>query len=277
MRLLSSGDTNTKMKKSNGRGYLLFGLSLAPASESGYNLCAGSTASCRAGCVLWWAGRSKMPSVRRARIRKARRLFEHRRAFVDELTADASLAVRQAKRKDLECVIRLNVASDQVWEVIAPELFNRERFPVQWYDYTKLWRRRPPANYHLTYSFSEATTTDDALVKLRAGSNVAIVFDTIYNPSHGNVGALPERWNRFKVVDGDYAHGDLRLPDLDGRGVVIGLRGKGGIAKVSDMIRGGFALPVPDGVAARYGIDAARTTSGQWIRDLSAVPMTISA
>ena len=52
-------------------------------------------------------------------------------------------------------------------------------FPdVQFYDYTKNWKRfekQLPANYHLTFSRSE-TNHDKAMELLNSGINVAIIF-----------------------------------------------------------------------------------------------------
>jgi hypothetical protein len=95
-----------------------------------------------------------------------------------------------------------------------------EHFPnVQFYDYTK-WpshlRQDLPANYHLTFSRSELTTSEDIKREIDAGRNVAVVFD-----------AVPDTWEGLPVIDGDA--NDLRF--LDPTGVIVGLKAKGAAKK----------------------------------------------
>jgi hypothetical protein len=89
---------------------------------------------------------------------------------------------------------------------------------VQFYDYTKLpkphLRVRP--NYAITFSHTGYNIAD-CLSALSNGVNVAVAFAIKKGQP------LPETWNGYPVVDGD-TH-DLRF--LDGRAVVVGLRGKG--------------------------------------------------
>ena len=79
---------------------------------------------------------------------------------------------------------------------------------------------------------------------MRRGGNVAQVFDVDYHPQSGRIGDLPEsiriQGRHWPVVDGD-KH-DIRLPSIDGRGVVIGLRLKGTNAAKSRARRNGFAI-----------------------------------
>jgi hypothetical protein len=85
---------------------------------------------------------------------------------------------------------------------------------IQFYDYTKNLKRALKylgTDYHLTFSRSE-TNDDECLEYLRAGGQVAVVFDK-----------LPDTWHGFKVIDGD--DDDLRYLDMGG--VVIGLKAKG--------------------------------------------------
>ena len=80
MKLLS---TNTKLEKipNAKKRYLVRGLSMAPHTMSGRNLCPWA-AGCAAVCVLWFAGRTVMQSVRDAMIRRAKLFFE---AYSDPL------------------------------------------------------------------------------------------------------------------------------------------------------------------------------------------------
>lgn len=244
---------NTKLDKIPGVAtrYLVRGLSMAPHTLSGRNMCPWAGA-CKAACVLWFAGRTVMANVRRAMIRRAKWFWGDRETFLSALCREIESLVRAANKIGAVPVVRLNVASDIVWERVAPVIF--ERFPnVVFYDYTKApHKARPvtPANYTLSHSFHERTTFADVSAVLSAGRNMVVVFDSIYNPRSRNgrkFGALPESVTfvgndgatlTVPVVDGD-AH-DVRIPALDGRGVVVALRGKGGRARVADAVGEGF-------------------------------------
>lgn len=253
MKLLS---TNTKLEKVPGSetSYLVRGLSLAPHLQSGRNTCPWAGA-CAAVCVLWFAGRTVMANVRDAMIRRTRLFFDDREAFSAQLVREVSALVRSAAKAGAVPVVRLNVASDIVWERILPQLF--DLFPgVKWYDYTKApfsARRELPQNYSLTHSVHERSRFDDLTAALDAGRNLAVVFDASYNPSRGRFGKLPGlallrsadgRTRAVEVVDGD--RHDVRIPDLDGRGVIIGLRGKGGRRNVAAAVAAGFAHEAGD-------------------------------
>jgi hypothetical protein len=75
---------------------------------------------------------------------------------------------------------------------------------------------------------------------------VAVVFDVDYYPAVGRIGKLPKTWTIGKhtapVIDGD-KH-DVRLPTVDGRGVVVGLRLKGTNKAKARARHQRFALPV---------------------------------
>lgn len=209
--VLSDGDDNTKLRKSNraDAGYLTFGLSLAPAWSSGYNVCSHAT-TCADTCIFY-AGRARFPQVQDARIARTRLLFEKRAIFLAMLEANIDAAQRKAERRGLVLAVRLNVFSDRPWERTAPELF--ANFPrVQFYDYTKVPGRNPPSNYDLTFSRSESNEAD-CLAEFGRGLNVAVVF----------AGDKPALWHGIPVVSGDA--NDLRF--LDPRGVVIGLKARG--------------------------------------------------
>jgi hypothetical protein len=253
MQLLSSGDTNTKLRKSNGKGFLVFGLSLRPAQGSGYDVCPMS-GRCEQACVLEFAGRSVTAPVRAARNRKTKLYFEHRQQFMSMLIDDLAIAQRQSDRKNLNCAVRLNVASDLPWEINHRELFD-EFQSITYYDYTKIYRRfsrQIPHNYHITYSYSETTDPAIAAKLLDSGCNVAVVFDTVYKPQQHIIGNLPDTFiiggKSYRVIDGD-VH-DIRLPMFDGTGVIVGLRGKGGRANVVQGVADGFIQLTKGGIAS---------------------------
>ena len=252
MKLLSTGDSNFKLRKSNGKGFLVFGLSLRPAKGSGYNVCSMS-GKCEEACVLEYAGRSVTAPVREARNRKTKLYFENRPEFMSMLIADLQIAQRQADRKGLNCAVRLNVASDIPWEMNHPELF-AQFGRITFYDYTKIYKRfdrQIPSNYHITYSYSETTAPAIASKILDSGQNVAVVFDTVYKPQQKVIGDLPSTFTvngkTYKVIDGDLH--DMRVSLFDGASVVVGLRGKGGKRNVTAGVRSGFIQATIGGVS----------------------------
>src|SRR6266446_10606383 len=161
-RLLANGDTNTKMRKSNAfsKEYYTVGLSLSPARESGYEVCASRSPGCTKAC-LFTAGYGVYQPVKNARIAKTRLFFQDRLGFITRLKEELRLANRKAIRKGKILACRLNVVSDLPWEKLFPELFT-EFFDVVFYDYSKHVVRAKeydsgnfPNNYHITFSRSE--------------------------------------------------------------------------------------------------------------------------
>ena len=248
MSLLNSG--NSKTRKGEKKGFITYGLHLAPANLSGFNVCKDATAGCAAAC-LNTAGRGAMSSVQRARIKKTLLFFKDKQKFLADLWAEVAKSIKSAARKNMTPCFRLNLTSDLPWEKIK---FNGqtvfEAFPeVTFYDYTKSIERMTafvnsqtapqtwagnwkhvatggkdwPSNYHLTFSRSE-TNGAIALAFLRSGGNVAMVFRK----------SLPATYFGHDVVDGDET--DLRF--LDGSGKIIGLKEKG-LAKQDET---GFVL-----------------------------------
>jgi hypothetical protein len=216
MKLLSVG--NTKTMKGEARGYLTFILHLAPASLSGFNVCPGSSAGCRAAC-LNTSGRGKMNMVQAARVRKTQWFFNDRDSFMAQLLKDIRQGYLSAVRQGFVPVYRLNGTSDIRWEHISCMVGDTEvdnvmlAFPtLQFYDYTKLSNRKNlPANYHLTFSQSENNQAKVAEA-FANGMNVATVFKNV-----------PDTYNGRPVICGD--NDDLRF--LDATGVYVGLTAKG--------------------------------------------------
>jgi len=214
--------TSKKIVKSKSIGVFSRVLYLAPASESGRNVCRFSTAGCRAACLGHSAGMMNMTTHKAARIRKTRLLFSSHDAFFDALHHDINATRRAADRAGMIPAVRPNGSSDLPWERMRDRdgatIF--EAHPdIKFYDYTKdptraLASLAPtwPANYQLT--LSRSGENDAACVAhLRAGGRVAVVFG----------GPLPSTWEGFPVIDGD-TH-DFRFDE--GQGVVIGLTPKG--------------------------------------------------
>lgn len=229
MMLLSTG--NPKTLKGQSVGYLTYILHLAPANLSGYNTCPKATTGCAAAC-LNTAGRGGMHKkgettnvIQKARIRKTKLFFEDRITFMNLLVKDMELGIKQAAKKGLVPVFRLNGTSDLSWEKYEV-LRNGQSytnifmaFPeVQFYDYSKILGRKVSTikNYQLTFSEADGNALD-TLNAIRAGYNVATVFGL------KKTEPMPEFWNGLPVFNGDES--DLRF--LDPKGVVVGLYAKG--------------------------------------------------
>jgi len=236
MKLLTTA--NTKIKKGEKLGFMTFGIHLAPAKLSGFNVCPNASAGCAAAC-LNTAGMGVHSSVQSARIAKTLFFFKEREKFMAQLVKEIGAAIRKAEKNGFKPCFRLNLTSDLAWEKIK---FNGktvfEHFPkVKFYDYCKVPARMSaflagelPKNYHLTFSRSESNA---AIVNsvLASGGNVAAVFR----------GALPSHWNGKRVVSGDES--DLRFKDP--KGVIVGLVEKGKAKKD----KSGFVLePMEGGV-----------------------------
>ena len=228
MKLLSTG--NPKVLKGQKQGYMTFILHLAPASVSGYNTCPKATTGCKASC-LNTAGRGGMFKkgentnvIQKARIRKTVMFFENRSIFMELLVKDIILGIKQAIKKDMVPVFRLNGTSDisfEKYSVIRSGVQYDNIFlafpEVTFYDYTKvLGRKVNLANYSLT--FSAADGNDNDVVKaISQGYNIATVFGV------KKTAPLPLSYLGMPVFNGDES--DLRF--LDPRGVIVGLYAKG--------------------------------------------------
>lgn len=228
---------SAKAAKAQSFGYLNAIQYMAPASTSGWNLCPQSTPECRAACLGWFSGQAAMVkteldlnSVRKSRIEKATRFMKDRKAYMRDVVKSIELIIKQAHKAGMLPAIRLNGSTDISWEGVACE---RDGVPyknlmlafpgVQFIDYTKnasRMSRQLPDNYDLTLSYT-GLNWDDCEKTLKAGKNVAVIFD-----------ALPESWRGFEVIDGD-TH-DLRHTDK--KGAIVGLLPKGSKAKKDQSI-----------------------------------------
>jgi hypothetical protein len=237
MKLLSVG--NPKTLKGESVGYMTYILHLAPAKLSGYEVCAKRTAGCTDAC-LNTAGRGGMFKrgettnvIQQARIRKTKMFFENREEFMQLLVKDIILAIKQAKRKGLIPVFRLNGTSDIAWEkyTIGESGLNIfQIFPgVQFYDYTKILGRKIKdiANYHLTFSAADGNDAD-VYAAIKQGYNIATVFGI------KKTLPMPETYMGLPVFNGDES--DLRF--LDPKSVIVGLYAKGKAKKdVSGFVK----------------------------------------
>lgn len=214
---LLSVNADSKTIKSNKAGFLTGILYLAPYDLSGVNLCPfAKVAQCHVAC-LNTAGRGGFDDrVKNARLRKAKLFNENRNEFMAQLIDDINKLQVEAKKKNLQPVIRLNGTSDIEWENIRIGEYNIfELFPqLQFYDYTKNPNRKDlPKNYDLTFSYSGV----ESFIKfnrqaLANNMRIATVFKI-----------LPAQFMGREVINGD--EHDARF--IEDKNVIIGLKAKG--------------------------------------------------
>jgi len=214
---LLSVDADTKTIKGREIGFLTGILYLAPYDLSGVNLCPfAKVAQCHVAC-LNTAGRGNFENVKSARLRKAKLFNDNKPEFFTQLIEDIHKLKAQAKKQNLQPVVRLNGTSDIEFENIkvAGEYTIFDLFPdLQFYDYTKNPNRKNlPANYDVTFSYSGV----DSFIKfnrqaLKNNMRIATVFKI-----------LPAQFLGREVINGD--EHDARF--IEDKNVIIGLKAKG--------------------------------------------------
>ena len=218
--------TNFKCKKGEGREVLTAVMHLAPSWESGFNTCAFAT-NCASVCIKY-TGQLVTNASLRARISKTLLLRLFPDAFIAQLRMELHQHIYLAGVKGMSPAVRLNGTSDVLWERHG----FMEDFPqVQFYDYTKvpLERRKPPANYHLTYSLSESPESLGwALAYLEAGHNAAAVFQSLDGKTRTTAkaaveGLIGKEWMGYPVVSGD--EDDIRFWDPPGHWIALYAKG----------------------------------------------------
>jgi hypothetical protein len=197
---------------------------LAPAKESGYQVCSHATRECKMGCLAT-SGHAGMDIssgkliIQNCRIKKTRLLFEQQDFFMAWMIAEIKRAMAKAKKDGFYFSVRLNGTSDIDWSHIYYGGLNIfETFPeTNFYDYTKNANKflNKPVNYHLTYSYTGRNWMEcEAL--LEAGNNVAVVFDV------KNEKDIPAMYKGYEVINGDIT--DYRIDDA--KGIIVGLKWK---------------------------------------------------
>ena len=224
-KLLGTPEVNPKVKKNLKEGLATFPLQLAPASLSGFNVCASSSESCRKMCLHFSGNPIYFSAKEKARHQRTQAFFKSRNLFLALLRKEIDTAVNWCKRKDLLCGFRLNTTSDIRWESVY---FSKNISVIDYiislgaipYDYTKHTnRKRVPEGYHLTHSWS-GDNEDKCIEAFDNGLNVAIPFSTSKHkelPTHFKLGQ-----KIVPVFDGDVS--DDRSSDPKGH--VVGLRWK---------------------------------------------------
>lgn len=243
--------SNSKLDKSTDYGHHNVGLSLAPNSSSGYDMCVGATPGCISNCIFS-SGKGKFSTVQAARIWRTRWLVEDPDSFMMALVMSIVRAEAEAKRLGLKLAVRPNVFSDVKWEEkripmtselmdwldsyhIHPDKTNWPTiitlFPlIQFYDYTKLhshdreiWEHNGhgnDGNYNLTFSASaENHEYNRRVIEYAVDYGYRIAMVATQDVSSNQ---LRDMWER-PVIDGDQH--DLRF--LDEEEVLVRLKPKG--------------------------------------------------
>ena len=221
--IAAGGDAKTT--KGNGDEFVTAIMYLKPFKTLGVNLCANAESAQCFGPCLNSAGRGRMDSVQKGRLRKTLWFIRDRESFMAQLVKDTESFVKWCNKKKVTPCIRPNGTSDIRFELI-PVYRKGIRFPnifaafpeVQFYDYTKLANRRNiPGNYHLVWSYSGANpkyAAQESFAKAN-GMNIAVVFR--------DKGGIPAVFLGLPTINGD--RDDLRF--LDPKGVVVALYAKG--------------------------------------------------
>lgn len=229
----SSAKTVKSKKVSHQYTYAIY---LAPAKQSGYNLCSYSTHECRLGCLVT-SGRAGMEikaglsKIHNCRVKKSRLFMENQDYFMAWMIAEIKRYKAKAEKDGFYFSVRLNATSDIDWDRViykGDTIF--EIFPdVAFYDYTKNSHKfyKMPANYHLTFSHTGYNWTN-CVALLKKGYNVAVVFNVKDEKD------LPKTWRGYKVINGDLT--DYRISD--GKGIIVGLKWKNiGDTEVNEQIK----------------------------------------
>ena len=219
-------------------GYRTGIMYLLPAKGSEIiNVCKHASPECIRVC-LNTAGRGQFNSTQLARLNRTILFTSYKHEFWYMLVKNIEALKRDAVRRGLIPVIRLNGLSDIPWEKVKIKgtqhdgLTIFQAYPeLIFYDYSKYpyhERETLPQNYHLTYSYSEKTTPEIFRDNLDNGRNVAVVFNVCEYDNKGKhfikcTCPLPNQWRGYDVISGDDS--DIRFNDP--QGVIVGLHAKG--------------------------------------------------
>ena len=251
---VASSSKIAKGLKYNEMTYILY---LAPAEQSGYNVCPGSTEECRTAC-LTESGHNRIDvkknAINKARIAKTKLFFEHREFFMSWLIIEITKAKIEADTKGYKFSVRINGTSDISLESFRLNGKNiLQIFPlIQFYDYTKVANRfkltEKYPNYDLTYSFSGYNMLQSMELLQSDKGRVAMVFEGKQ---------LPKTFMGIEVIDGDEY--DMRY--YDAKNVIVGLKFKFVRNKI-DTNNNKFIIPM-DSKFSVYDVNPMLTKAAQ--------------
>jgi hypothetical protein len=223
---LGSVNATTKHEKAYNYNELVYGLYLAPANMSGYEVCPMRTKECTSACLNESGHNIMRPNndmINKCRIKKTQLFFEEREFFMEWMISEIESARSKAKKLGYSFSIRLNNTSDlnPTSFYITDRLTGEKKNILQiftntiFYDYTKVPNRvkllSEYKNYDLTFSFDGKNFLECDNM-LNNNIRVAVVFKNDF----------PKTFLGRKVIDGDL--NDLRYKDP--KNVIIGLKYK---------------------------------------------------
>ena len=231
---------NAKMAKTyEETGVFIVGLELISGKIEGLVTCPTATRlslDCqKPGNCVKNAGNGRFSSVELARLRRTEFLRDNKKFFWSSVKFEIKRLAEIAAESGVKIAIRGNTFSDlPQWESIA------RSFPdLVFFDYTKEQARFErsigikasaktwPKNYFLTYSAHEKSDDSKMAEYLEAGGNISFLYRAKKVP-----GSIKIAWRETQTVNGDRS--DLRLPELDGTGVAVALKGKAGMNKLEN-------------------------------------------
>ncbi len=149
-------NSSQKVEKGKKQNFDTLVLYLSAGKNAGQDVCEYASTGCRLACLVG-SGRNLIQKragqniIDVSRIVKTWLTVYRKDIAIELLTHEIKLAEKRAARKGRKFSCRLNGTSDLPFY----EIYNA--FPdVQFYDYTKDPNRIPLANYHLTFSYSQA-------------------------------------------------------------------------------------------------------------------------
>jgi hypothetical protein len=265
----SLGGVNASSKIAKGEKLNLhtFIMYLAPSDMAGaVNTCPQASEGCRAAC-LFNSGRAAFDDkINAARIARTLIYAASRPHFSAVLFSEIAKAQNKARSAGIFFSVRLNGTSD-----ISPRAFKVNGVDVlaafaevPFYDYTKVWTRSRltwPANYSLTYSWTDGRKWSDAVEVMNNGGALAVPFADLnaagrikvarsasLPTSYGEVDAAGRLLWSFPVFDGDTT--DARYLDREqgapaAGGYIVGLRAKRSTVEAERVaLASGFFVPV---------------------------------
>ena len=172
----SSVNSSQKIEKGKKENFHTLVLYLSAGKNAGKDICEFASTGCRLACLVG-SGHALIEKysgkhvIDVARMVKTWLVIYRRDLAIEVLKHEIELASSRAKRKGFKFAARLNGTSDLDFsEVYAA-------FPeIQFYDYTKNPNREPLPNYHVTFSYSQASKTRVKHYKqaIRRGQSIAI-------------------------------------------------------------------------------------------------------
>lgn len=156
----------------------------------GKTFCAGSSAECRQGCLVY-TGKNQLV-VQNVAIKQAiaKLLVRHPVEFTFLLIGALDRYLKSRKYSEYQKFVRLNMLADVPFEIMYPDGWLFDLFPeLSFYDYTKVPGRQSRSNYDLSFSYS--------------GENWRFLRDELHAGHRAVVAFIPWAYKRPKGVRKD--------------------------------------------------------------------------